>query len=214
MNNRTKGALAGVAGVAILAGGTTFALWSDSDEVDGGVITSGNLAVAAHGDSVWKDISADRTDSPHSFDLTADKVVPGDTIQGTFGIDAALEGDNIVADLGLALDGVDLTDQPELLDGLDITYTLRSAGGSAFSGATDVPLGTEAQVQFASEDNSNPGGLPTLPADLGGDADLEVVVTVTFEDQDGRDLVKSQADLQNLGITLDQVREDAPGYNG
>ena len=53
MNNKTKGLVAGLAGAAVLAGGSTFALWSDSDSVDGGAITAGNLDVAAIGTPAW-----------------------------------------------------------------------------------------------------------------------------------------------------------------
>ena len=103
MNNKTKGAIAGIAGIALLAGGTTFALWNDGVNVDGGIITAGNLDVATVGTTQWVDTSANRTDAGHTIDLNDFKIVPGDTIQGTFGIAAALQGDNLVANLGLSL---------------------------------------------------------------------------------------------------------------
>ena len=106
MNNKTKGAIAGIAGIALLAGGTTFALWNDSANLNGGTITAGNLDVAplprrqapASGWTFRRPHGQQAT----TIDLDSFKIVPGDTIEGTFGIDAALQGENLVANLGLS----------------------------------------------------------------------------------------------------------------
>lgn len=45
MKKKTTGIIAGAAGAALLMGGSTFALWSDSVDVPDSTITSGNLAV-------------------------------------------------------------------------------------------------------------------------------------------------------------------------
>lgn len=210
MNNKTKGAIAGIAGIALLAGGTTFALWNDDASIAGGVITAGNLEVATVGTATWKDISADRTDANHTIaSLAAFKIIPGDTIEGTFGIDAALQGDNMVANLGLALDG--LSPEGSLLADpsvVEISYSLVKADGTAVASATDIALGTPASVKFASADNSNNvAALPTLPAALNGVADYKVVVNVHFLNAtSARDRVQATADLQDLGVTLEQDR--------
>ncbi|QXQ10594.1 alternate-type signal peptide domain-containing protein [Paeniglutamicibacter sp. Y32M11] len=210
MNNKTKGAIAGIAGIALLAGGTTFALWNDDASIAGGVITAGNLEVATVGTATWKDISADRTDPNHTIaSLTAFKIIPGDTIEGTFGIDAALEGDNMVANLGLALDG--LSPEGSLLADpsvVEISYSLVKADGTAVASATDIALGTPASVKFASADNSNNvATLPTLIDHLDGVADYKVVVNVHFlTATSDRERVQASADLQDLGVTLEQDR--------
>ena len=219
MNNKTKGAIAGIAGIALLAGGTTFALWNDSADLNGGTITAGNLdvAVVAPGeeDSVWTDISGDRTDEGHAIDLSTFKIVPGDSIQGTFGIDAALQGDNLVATLGLLENGEAAGDLLATADtkGVTVTYSLVKADGSAVTGATDIALGTAASVAFASADNSNNvAALATLPEALDGAADYNVVVTATFDSAvDERKLVGASAALSGLGVTLDQTRTAATG---
>lgn len=207
MNNKTKGTIAGAAAIALLAGGTTFALWSDDAPVDGGIITSGNLEVATTG-TTWVDLSTDRTDKGHSINLAAFKIVPGDTIQGTFGIDGALEGDNLVANLGLTLAGAAEGDLLADAKGVTVTYSLVNTDGSAVAGATDIALGTEATVAFASADNSkNVAPLPTLPKELDGTADYNVVVTAVFDETTGEDTrVQATADLQDLGVTLKQTR--------
>ncbi|MGL3806854.1 alternate-type signal peptide domain-containing protein [Paeniglutamicibacter sp. R2-26] len=219
MNNKTKGAIAGIAGIALLAGGTTFALWNDSANINGGQITSGNLDVAIvapeEGTSTWNDVSADRTDNSHAIDLDTFRIVPGDTIQGTFNIDAALEGDNLVAKLGLMAKG---TAAGELLatadkKGVAITYSLVDSNGAPVAGATDIALGQEATVAFASADNSNNvAALPTLGKSLDGTADYSVVVTATFDKTtDARTNTQASALLSGLGVTLTQDRTAGTG---
>src|SRR5699024_7667658 len=107
---KLTGVVAGAAGAALLLSGATYALWTDNATVEGGTITAGNLDVAvlppADQQSTWHDVSADRTDSPHAIDLSTFRIVPGDTITGTFGIDVGLEGDNMLANLALAGGGL------------------------------------------------------------------------------------------------------------
>lgn len=219
MNNKTKGAIAGIAGIALLAGGTTFALWNGSADLNGGTITAGNLDVAvvapAKGDSVWKDVSGDRTDNSHNIDLTSFKIVPGDTIEGTFGIDAALEGENLVANLGLSAEG---NATGELLataekKGVTVTYSLVKADGGAVKGATDIALGTVAPIAFTSIDNkNNVAELPTLGATLDKAVDYKVVVKAAFDRTvDKRDLVGAKAVLSGLGVNLEQTRTATTG---
>lgn len=216
MNNKTKGTIAGAAAIALLASGTTFALWNQTASVAGGTITSGNLAVSSNGAGTWVDLSTDRTDAGHTIDdLSTFKIVPGDTIQGTFGLKAALEGDNMVAELGLTLSGAEaagtLLADPKVTT---ITYSLLDSTGAPVEGATDIALGAPAKVAFASADNSNnDAALPTLPAVLTDPAAAYTVqVNVEFKaSTTARDRVQAQANLSNLGVTLNQTRAAATG---
>lgn len=208
MNKKTKGLLAGAAGAAILIGGSTFALWSDSETVDGGQITAGNLDVELLDAAAWKDVSGDREDSPHAINLADFRIIPGDTIAGTFAFDAALEGENMVADLTVAGSSAAADD---FLEALDVSVSIDGEDAVDWDG-------TPITVQFASADNNhadNPHALATLPAALDGASDLEVTVSVTF-DENTPDQVLTQAStvLDDLKVGLDQVRTDAPGYTG
>lgn len=148
MQKKTTGLIAGVAGAALLMGGTTFALWSDSADAPGGQITAGNLDVALVGDPAWQDVSADRTDNPHPIDLSTFRIVPGDTIEGSYAVDLALEGDNMVANLALVGGGV----SGDLAAGLiDVSYTVEDATGAVV--ATGDSTGVD--LDLASADNSN-----------------------------------------------------------
>ncbi|MCM3660801.1 alternate-type signal peptide domain-containing protein [Georgenia satyanarayanai] len=205
MNKKTTGLVAGAAGAALLMGGATFALWNDSAWVDGGAITAGNLDVSA-GAVSWKDVSEDRTQGNHSINLDTFRIVPGDTIQGTLPLKAALQGDNLVAEL--SLDKLGVTGNEQLLAELaeHATYEVR-LDGTTIVDAT--PLAEAEALRFASADNSqNVAPLPTLPAALTATPNLEVVLTVTFdEDVAGRDLTRAKATLKDFDVALTQVRD-------
>ena len=210
MNSRTTtGLVAGAAGAALLVGGGTFALWSDSAAVDGGTITSGNLDVELVGEPQWQDVSADRADNPHVIDLETFRIVPGDTIEGRYGIDAALEGDNMVAVLGLAVGEA----SGELIaaeDGVSVTYSLVDADGAPVGDVEGIAAGQTVEIRFVSADNSaKDPALPVLPAELTGEAQYTVVVTATFDEGTPEQVrTKAAADLAGLAVSLDQVRDE------
>ena len=210
MQKKTTGVVAGIAGAALLMGGTTFALWSDSDTVDGAEISSGNLDVAVIGDPgsqwSWEDISADRTDNSHEIDLADFRIIPGDTIQGTVALDVALEGENMVAALGAELGAADGD-----LTNLDIDIAVTDSAGEP------VTLNSEGDMVLASMDNGNPHPqtLTTVGSTLDSSADVTVTVTVTFPaSTGGQDHVTESIALDGATVTLDQVRTDADGYIG
>lgn len=208
MNKKTTGLVAGAAGAALLLGGATFALWSDSDPVAGGTITAGNLDVEAT-QPEWLDVSQDRTDAGHVIDLERFRIIPGDTIRGTFGFKAALEGDNMVAELSLA----DLAADGELLDalGAEATYQVVLKRENDQTVVEEGNLLEAEPVLFASADNSNNvAPLPTLPADLPTAPNVQLVVDVTFpETVEEQDLVRATAVLEDFTVTLSQVRDSA-----
>src|SRR5699024_10635751 len=148
MKKKTTGIIAGAAGAALLMGGGTFALWSDSAGAPGGQITSGNLAVASVGTS-WIDASSDRADADHAIDLETFKIVPADTIEGRIALDLALQVDKIVAvpivDGGGALTGA-------LVSGLvDVQYTIEASEGYEVS----TGIAVAAHLSMVSSDKSN-----------------------------------------------------------
>lgn len=209
MNKKTTGIVAGAAGAALLMGGATFALWNDSAAVAGGAITAGNLDVAA-GTVSWQDVSADRTQGDHEINLDTFRIVPGDTIEGTLPLTAALEGDNLVAEL--SLDKLGVSGNGQLLAELaeHATYEVR-LGDETLVEAT--PLAKAQPLRFTSEDNKqNVAELPTLPAALTDDPNLEVVLSVTFDsDVDERELVQAKAALKAFDVTFTQVRDGGVG---
>lgn len=206
MNKKLTGLVAGAAGGVLLLSGGTYALWSDDGTVDGGTITSGNLDVVVL-DGQWTDESADRSDQGHAIDLTDFRIVPGDTIQGSFGVDVGLEGDNMLAEL--ALSGGDLSDA--LADGLSLEYVVRDSSGdevAASSGAADGVT-----VALAAEDNENSDTVAEVPAAVDDSAEFTLEVAVTFdEDTSEQELTQTQAALADAGVALTQVRS-GEGFN-
>lgn len=196
MKNKTKGLIAGAAGIALLTGGSTFALWTASDSVAGGTITNGELDVAAIDAISWADVSADRADAPHAITLATWQMVPGDTIEGTQDIDVALDGDNLVAELTLRNAGTDA-----LPDGVTVEYDVVQAG----TVLATAPLGDVAQLELQSADNPDVAGRTVVGTSLEGTTDLTVVVRVEF-DADGRTSVLDTSVLDGLSVELDQVR--------
>jgi|SRR5690625_1173267 len=204
MQKKTKGLVAGAAGVALMLSGTTLALWSDSASVDGATISSGNLAITAASSS-WKDTSPDRTDSPHGIELSEFKMIPKDEITGTYSLTASLEGENMVAKLGFhpgASSGA-------LDDVLQVDAVIKDENGNEVS---VNPFDSSDTLYLVSADN----GGDTSGADLvvGNGDTLTVTLTVTFPDQQNRDHVQESVSLAGSSVSLDQVRDAAaPGYN-
>lgn len=152
--------IAAVTGVVLLAGGSTYALWSASAGVAGGTITAGNLDLVAIESNAW-DVSSDRTDGTDTVtteastdpeieaveltaapkghaidDLGTWRMVPGDTVALTFPYQITLLGDNLVA--SLTMPGLDtLLDESSFTDGapsgLTLEYQLFSDDGTALT---------------------------------------------------------------------------------
>lgn len=213
MQKKTTGVVAGIAGAALLMGGTTFALWSDSADVDGAQISSGNLDVEVS-EWAWKDVSDDRKDKDHEIDLNEFKIIPGDTVAGTFGIDLSLEGDNMAARIQLTDEAGDpITSADDLVSG-DLAAGLVDVAFEVALGGTTVPLDfddvTEG-ITLYSHDNTNPGAFQLRDVT----ESVTVTVTATFdENTEDQVLTEAQATLAASSFQLAQVRTDAAGYIG
>ena len=209
MRNKTKGVIAGVAGLALLSGGVTYSLWSDTATVTGGTITNGNLDVAAIGPLAWVDVSPDRADSPHPItSLATWRMVPGDIIEGTQGIGVALEGDNLVATLEVS----SATDPATFPTGISVTYDVLQGVTPI---ASDVPLGTATTMRLAAGRAGQGAGAPVnapptvVITDIVVPAtpNLTVVLRATFDPATtGQVSVQATTVLGDVAVSLDQVR--------
>lgn len=219
VSNKFRALVAGGIGAALLAGGTTYALWDAQSTVNAGTITNGDLNIAATSGG-WYDISADRTDKAaiprwagdqgHAVDLATWRAVPGDTALGLYDIDGLLEGDNMVAQLNVRLaDGSPLPTAPTT--GMTLQYALVKADGSPLSGTTPTWTNDVANIKFASADNPLKGSLPTLNASIGA-AEYRVAVRASFAaSTTDRDFVQAKTVLGNLTFDLSQTRASAGG---
>lgn len=93
MNKKTKGAIAAGAAALLLAGGAgSFALWSDTENVGGGTITAGKLQfVGTTAVGAWYDGETEIDD------ISAYRIVPGQTLTYKASPTVLVEGDNLTA---------------------------------------------------------------------------------------------------------------------
>lgn len=198
MKRITKHVVAGTVAAAVVVGGVgSFALWSDTADLSGGSINSGSLAVQAL-DTTWIDASTDRPDSGKSIDLASFTAVPGDTLEGTYTVDADLTGDNMVAEVRVNSTGL----SGALAAGLNATYDMYVGGEKKVSGAALGSGSTNVLIR-ASE-------LAAIPA---GTEDIKVVVTAKFDPDAGVNLQESSAGLSGIGVNLTQVRSGHSDFN-
>lgn len=184
MNKATKGAVAaGAAAVLLLGGLGSLALWSDSEELDGGTITSGDLSLTQDGEPVWREISGD-VNAAGEIDPATFLIVPGDVVTYSSTFNIAASGDNLQADL--SVDIADLapgTGNAQLLSRIDTDIV-------ATSGATALPTDGET-VRISTADQV-----------------VELTVTFTFDEETPLQEAQNQSiDLAAFTLVLEQVRE-------
>jgi alternate signal-mediated exported protein len=173
MHKPLKGAIAlGAAGLLLLGGAGTYALWSDSVTLDGGTIGAGQLDLAVTTAGTWADVSTGTSVPITNIDDFL--LVPGDVL--TYSLSATLqaEGDNLEATL--EADPTSITAEEGLDDDITVTTTV-STGGVAITG----PI---------TEDND-------------GDV-IDVVVTLTFDEESGIESQLDTIDLSDLKLTVNQ----------
>lgn len=100
-----KIAVASTLGLALLVGGSTYALWSASEGLDSSAtITTGDLQVASTAVQSWYDVTD--AGAPVAIDLADYQLAPGNTLKLEQDINIIVVGDNIsgnlVADLSVA----------------------------------------------------------------------------------------------------------------
>lgn len=163
MNKIAKaGIAAGIAGLLLLGGGTTWALWQDNKIVDAGQVSTGQLKLALGAAGSWKDVSADVTGAP-AIDLTTFKLAPGDTIKFSQSVTISADGKNLKGTLAIDPTSVNaaipaawqpyvtVTIVPENLPA-GLTDT---AGVLSFAGPGSYPLSVGVTVAFAKGSNAS-----------------------------------------------------------
>ena len=173
MHKPLKGAIAlGAAGLLLLGGAGTYALWSDSVTLNGGTVNSGQLEFVGTTPGVWRDVS-DGTPSAPIANISTFLIVPGDVLTYSLTTTLRAQGENLAATI--AADPTSITGDAELLADIDLTTAVTSAGDP---------------VTTITEDNDN---------DV-----IDVVVTITFDEDSGNDSQLSDLNLSALQLTVDQ----------
>lgn len=215
-------AVLGAAFAATQMKGSTFALWQDTEDIPAATVTSGLLDLRVLRTDAF-DVSTDRTDSPHVISLATWRMVPGDTIRIGSGLDIALYGDNLAAEIDMA----PVTKALNLTRTIDVDGTATPisrwvsasaylvagpASADALGGATLTKIANTKGVyrfQAARQNGTTDKGGVEVPAALDGVPEVTAVVEVTFS-KDTPDQVFTEVNLLELaktGVTLTQVRE-------
>ena len=203
---RRNAIIAAVAGAALLMGGSTYALWSQTVDITSGAITTGDLALEADAMQVF-DASSDSTSTSktielfetETFSITGDsitlgswKMVPGDTVAMIFPYKVTLDGDNLFGKLT-----VDCASIMALFgqDGPDETVTLEYATydgtshGKALSARNPVTAGSLTVGEFSSATSL---------------AAFVLYVTLDADELVNTDTILASA--QEVSATLEQIR--------
>ena len=187
MNKLVKGSIAGAAGIALLLGGAgTFALWNDSQLVNGGNVQTGTLDIALSGSGTWLDVSPDAPNT--TWVVATDRLVPGDTVTFTQDVTIQATGKNLKANL--AYNPASIVVAPALTTYVTVGLTATKVSGDATIAANGANT------------------YSILPV-AGGSSVIRVVITVAFDPltpgQTGQTLATA-VNLTAASFTLVQVR--------
>ncbi|MCZ4080471.1 alternate-type signal peptide domain-containing protein [Rhodococcus sp. H36-A4] len=188
MKKATKGAVAaGAAAVLLLGGLGSFALWSDSEEIDGGTIESGELSLTEATAPVWRQTTTD-VNAASVIPVIADyRIVPGDVITYSATYNILAEGNNLLADLSVDIDDIAPGLGNEQLDeAVDVTI-------AATSGGTTLPTDGNA-VRITSTNQT-----------------VDLTITFAFDEgTENQDAQNQQLNLEAFTLVLQQSRTPAP----
>ena len=180
----TKGAIIGAAGLALLVGGGTFALWFDNEDIPGGTVNSGELdleltGAGTGGAGVWHAETCTGTVIP----IIADYLIsPGDIVCIAQPMDVTVTGADIAATFSINTAAA----TGPLAGVVTITTSLTPATG--FTGAgTNTWTVTPSDTAYSTTAN----------------------VTFTFPGTvDGQTAQLSSIDLSEIAFSLDQTAND------
>lgn len=189
--------VAAVLAVAVLAGGTTVALWRTADRAGGGVVTAGDLDLTT-GTATYQQVTPGlATPGAPTTDPATLLTMPGDVVAITVPVTVDLEGDNLAADLVVTVDAPSAGGART-----SATYRVHDSAGDPVTSAAAV--GTP--VTLAGLTGSDAGTRRTW----------SVVITVAVLDDYQWVTPASPAVLTDwtagrVTVRLDQVRS-GPGY--
>lgn len=138
MRKSTKGALAGVAAVALLLGGFgTRATWSGGATIGGGTITDGSLSLDGSGCGDWQLKRLTDTVFSDVADVTQIFLLPGDVLKRDCQFTVNLKG---IASATVAIDTPDFSLSANALSaaGFDFHSTFSKTTGSGGSATTST----------------------------------------------------------------------------
>ena len=192
MNKATKAFIAGAAGIALLAGGSTFALWSEAATVQGGSISAGSFKFITSGTSKWVDTSDATTivtDGTGKLNFLA---VPGDVLKFTQPTTITATGTNLTAQLSAISD---LAQADMTSNGITVKYSMYSG--------SDTTIAAKRVVQPTSL-GSAATAVPIPASATAGDT-YTIVLDVAFASSAPINLQGVLTQLGGITFTMNQV---------
>jgi spore coat-associated protein N len=186
MNKATKGAIAaGAAGILLLGGAGTFALWSDTDNVNAGTVSTGvlNLTLDSADNAKWTETATPNTE----INLATFEIVPGDSLTYTTTVSVTATGDNLTGELEIAESSFDTA-----FGALAGSYVTATVAHTAVNGTGIAVDETNENLMTFSESATA--------------YTFDVTITLEF-DTDTPNLADQNLDLAlpALAVTLEQV---------
>ncbi|MCL2784417.1 MAG: alternate-type signal peptide domain-containing protein [Propionibacteriaceae bacterium] len=220
-NKRRNAVIAAVAGAALFLGGSTYALWTATADLNGASISSGNLNLSSADDVLAYDVSSDRGYSADvvvadfganinigkkgvAVDLDSWNIVPGDKLALVLPFEVELVGDNLAAELTISLD--EIIASPGFRKG-----NLEIAFDTIVDGVTDSDIDPEeSPISLGVFGNSNSGGflndVTVVVNSTTGKSAGVVVMYVTFNKAAEDDMTKVMDLAEKIELTLTQYR--------
>lgn len=184
--------IAGAAGIALLAGGTTFALWTEAATVNGGSVTAGSFDFATSGTAQWTDTKNAKVITKDVNNKLVFLAVPGDVIKLVQPSTIKATGDNLKAQLT----AISAAAQANMAaNGITVNYSMYKG--------TDTTLVANRIVAPTALGASAPA--VAIPASVAAGDTYTIVLDVAFSASAPIDLQGVNTNLGDITFTMDQV---------
>jgi alternate signal-mediated exported protein len=180
MKKVTKATIAAAAaGILLLGGAGTVALWSATGTIDAGEVSTGHLTLISTAPGAWTDGSSEMDpEADNTLGLTPPKLVPGDVFVYSQIVTISAEGKNLKGKLTAG----DLTEGSVLPDDVTVEVVVDGSAAGLTQDLNDV-----------------------ITFNAAGDYIVPVTVTVIF-DKAATDTMDALVDLGSMALTLEQIR--------
>lgn len=193
-----KAAVAAALGVALLAGGGTYALWTANAPVSSKAsITSGDLKATVLPGGQWVDVT-DSASPALVADLSAYRIAPGSTLQLTQKMNLVVIGNNLNAILDVKVPN--LTQSASVLKQAVFTISAVSPSGTTIGTVTATP----------DDANSLALQLSSIPKTTSAGQDYTIQVKVAFPTAADNATKLQASALDAMQISLRQGQANAP----
>ncbi|WP_313817621.1 alternate-type signal peptide domain-containing protein [Citricoccus sp.] len=202
MKKTTKGTIAAGAAVVLLLGtGGTLAFWNSTvDTGEPTTITAGNLALTQTGTPAWTIAHTDGTATPVA-DISAVRIVPGDTLVFSADYQIAAQGQNLAFEATVAEGAITAVDGA---DAADAALAGQLAQSAAFT------INGEAGPTATIGHNSNAEGLYDVTIDV----DLDWPFGAAGSPDVDNPAKTGQVDLSAFAVSVTQVDGAAAAADG